>query len=139
MLKDTFLWGTVAGLIHFVAVGALYQNPLVAGRYRRHAEHPGVRRWSSQPRYLAMMFLGTQVEVWILAGAFFYLAPFLQLGRGATALVLGLLFAGVRVYPRFFNMWIQTSYPRALLAVELVNGTLGTFVVTGALAILALK
>jgi hypothetical protein len=35
----------------------------------------------------------------------------------------------VRVYPRFWNMWIQTSYPRRLLAIEIVNGTIGTLAI----------
>lgn len=50
---------------------------------------------------------------------------------------LALLLAAVRVYPRFWNMWIQSTYPRHLLAIEVVNGTLSTFLVVGGLALLA--
>ena len=31
--------------------------------------------------------------------------------------------------PRFWNVWIQSTYPRHLLAVDVVNGTLGTLLV----------
>jgi hypothetical protein len=45
------------------------------------------------------------------------------------ALALGVLFAAIRVYPRFWNMWIQTTYPTRLLVIEIINGTIGSLVV----------
>jgi len=39
------------------------------------------------------------------------------------------LLAAIRVYPRFWNMWIQTTYPARLLVVELVNGSIGTIAI----------
>jgi len=83
------------------------------------------------------MFLGTQVEVFILTGAYLYLRELFDVpGDIATALVLGGLFAGIRVYPRFWNMWIQSSYPNRLLVVELVNGTISTLVIVVGLSLL---
>jgi len=68
-------WLVLWGVIHFVVVGALYMNPFVDRIYKRFSDHPGVRKWPSITRYVATMFIGTQVEVYILAAAFFYLAP----------------------------------------------------------------
>ena len=45
------------------------------------------------------------------------------------ALALGVLLSATRVYPRFWNMWVQTTYPQRLLAIEVVNGTLGTLAI----------
>lgn len=133
-LNSALTWGTVAGAIHFAVMGALYGNPWIDRLYRAAAEEsPGVRRWSSRTRYMLTQFAGTQVEVYLLALTYFWLRSG---GIGATplgAIQVGALLAGVRVYPRFWNMWIQSSYPRSLLAVEAVNGTVGTFVVVGAL------
>ena len=75
-------------------------------------------------------FFGTQVEVYVLTIAFVWLRPQVDLRGCGGALLLGSLFAAVRVYPRFWNMWVQTTYPRRLLAVEVVNGTLGTLVIS---------
>lgn len=138
MLAAISLWGFVIGVIHFAIVGALYRNPWVARLYRAAEGHPGVKAWPDKKRYVLSMFLGTQVEVFILTGAYLYLRQlFAEPGSLPTALALGGMLAAVRVYPRGFNMWIQSSYPNALLAVELVNGTLGTLVIVIGLKLLA--
>jgi hypothetical protein len=134
MLSTTLLWGAVAGIIHFVIISFLYANPFVRGLYSRAAEsEPSVRRWPSRPRYLVTQFIGTQVEVYLLTLAFIWLRGLLPDMSLATALAVGLMLAAIRVFPRFWNMWIQTTYPRRLLAVELFNGTLGTLIVVGVL------
>ena len=129
MIITVLLWGAVAGLVHFVVIGILYGNPLTdrisAGA---EAESPAVRKWPSQVRYFVTQFFGTQVEVYILTFAFVWLRPLVGL-NGYGGLLLGLLFAAIRVYPRFWNMWIQTTYPLRLLLVEVVNGTIGTLVI----------
>jgi hypothetical protein len=53
-----------------------------------------------------------------------------------AALILGLLFGVLRVYPRFWNMWIQSTYPMRLLRIEFVNGLIGTLVITISLELL---
>ncbi len=137
MIVDILLWGLVIGVIHFAIVGALYQNPWVARLYRDAEGDPGVRKWESKKAYIAWMFAGTQVEVFILAGAYLYLRQLFAAAEGLdTALILAGILAGVRVYPRFWNMWIQSSYPNRLLAVEAVNGTVGTFVIVLGLKLL---
>jgi len=45
------------------------------------------------------------------------------------SLVFGLILIAVKIFPRFFDMRIQTTYPNRLLAVEFVNGTIGSFVI----------
>jgi hypothetical protein len=125
------LWqGAVAGIIHFVALSILYGNPVI-GRFYQQAQkkEPGVRKWPSQPKYLVTQFLGTQVEVYILTVAFLWLRPLVPESGVAGSVLLGLMFAAIRVYPRFWNMWIQSTYPSRLLKIELVNGTLGTLTI----------
>jgi len=137
MLVDIILWGLVVGIAHFVVVGALYQNPAVAKMYNACQGEPGVKSWASKKAYVSWMFAGTQVEVFILTGAYLFLRDFFPEQSGtSTAWILGGLFAAIRVYPRFWTMWIQTSYPNRLLAIEFVNGTIGTFVIVLCLSLL---
>ena len=130
-------WGTLIGLIHFAIVGLLYGNPLIDRMYQAAmGREPGVREWTSRPAYLVTQFLGTQIEVYIMTIGYFWLRPLVAApGLGGAAL-LGLLFTGLRVYPRFWNMYIQSTYPHRLLAVEIVNGTVSTFVVILGLEVL---
>ncbi len=134
MITSALLWGLVAGLVHFVVLGALYGNPLVDGLYQQAMkEEPGVKSWPSRPRYLVTQFSGTQIEVWILALGYFWLRPLLGGDDLAGSALLALLFSGVRVYPRFWNMWIQSTYPNRLLAVEAIVGVVSTFTVVAVL------
>jgi hypothetical protein len=132
MLTTVLLWGALAGLVHFVFIALAYGNPLV-DRLSAHAEaeSPAVKRWSSKPKYFVAQFLGTQIEVYILTTGFVWLRPLIGLPGYGGALLLGTLFAALRVYPRFWNMWIQTTYPTRLLSIEVINGTLGTLVICG--------
>lgn len=125
------LWlGLVVGVVHVCVTGAYYGNPWVDRVYARAMEQePGVKRWGSKPRYLATQIAGTQVELFIMTAAFVWLRPQLGVSALAATGLLGLVFAGVRVYPRFWNMWIQSTYPNRLLALEAVGGIISTAVV----------
>jgi hypothetical protein len=128
------LWGIVAGLVHFVFIAFAYGNPLVDRiSTKAEANSPAVKRWPSKPKYFVTQFFGTQVEVYILTLAFVWLRPLLHVPGFAGGILLGSLFAAIRVYPRFWNMWIQTTYPNRLLAIEVINGTLGTLVICAVL------
>ncbi len=130
MFADAALWSIPAGIIHFIILGALYANPVVDRIYGAAQDNePGVRKWKSKPRYLVTQFLGTQVEVFILVLSYVWLRPYIPATGLPPVLILGLTFAAIRVYPRFWNMWIQTTYPKSLLGIEAVNGTIGTFIV----------
>jgi hypothetical protein len=130
VLTTVIVWGFAAGLVHFVVIGVLYGNPLTdrlsAGL---EASSPAVKQWASKPRYFVTQFFGTQVEVYLFTMAFVWLRPRIDVPGFAGAMMLGALLAAVRVYPRFWNMWIQTTYPNRLLAIEVVNGTLGSLAV----------
>lgn len=134
MIVTVLANGLWVGLIHFIVTGALYGNPVVDRIYQHAmATAPGVRKWPTRGRYLLTQFLGTQVEVYILALAFVLLRPGIALDGQAGAAALGVLLAAVRVYPRFWNMWIQSTYPGLLLAIEAINGIISTLVVTALL------
>ncbi|NPV00507.1 MAG: hypothetical protein HPY53_03895 [Brevinematales bacterium] len=140
MLLQILLWGLVIGVIHFVAVGILYMNPFTAKLYRDAGEHPALRKWPKQGEYILKMALGTQAEVYILTAGYIYLRSLFAEPTGwTTALILAAIFSAVRVYPRFWNMLIQSTYPRKLLAVEFVNGVVGTFIIVLGLKLLPIQ
>lgn len=119
------LWGGAAGLAHFVLVAILYGNPVVDAYSREANRHVSVKQWPTQAAYFVRQFFGTQVEVYLMTVAFVWLRPATAAPGYAGALEVGAMIAALRVYPRFWNMWIQTTFPNRLLLVEVVNGTLG--------------
>ncbi len=130
-LSTTLILGLLIGAIHFIIVGILYQNPFVASMYKEAEDKklPGYRIWENKKRYLLSMFLGTQVEVFILTFGYLFFKDYLPFLPFKTAIIISVLFTTVRVYPRFWNMWIQSTYPNKLLVVEIINGTISTFTI----------
>ena len=137
-ILQTLVWGAVVGVIHFIITGALYQNPFVAKFYKKAQtdNSPGVKKWPNQKGYILRMVLGTQVEIFILTASFLFLRQYLNFHPWATTILLGTVFTGIRVYPRFWNMWIQSTYPNQLLVIEFVNGIISTYSVVIALHLL---
>ncbi|MBI5509511.1 MAG: hypothetical protein HY903_12235 [Deltaproteobacteria bacterium] len=130
MFATILLWGAVAGVVHFVLIGMLYGNPVVGRMYGAAAtESPAMKHWTSKPKYMVTQFLGTQVEVYLLTIAFLWLRPLVAVPAYSGALLIGALLAAIRVYPRYWNMWIQTTYPNRLLATEAINGSIGTLAI----------
>ena len=132
MLLSILKWGLITGLLHYVLIGALYGNPWIDRLYQEaQKSDKSVKRWESKARYLVYQFFGTQIEVYAITLGFFFFRPFVsalnedQAYSGAFAMAL--VFSLIRVYPRFWNMWIQTTYPNRFLLIEAVNGTISTF------------
>ncbi len=119
MILDALAWSIPAGIIHFIALGILYGNPYIDKYYAEaQLNNPAVRRWDSKSKYLLTQFLGTQIEVIIIVFAYLFFSQFLPTRGIETALVIGGIFAAIRVYPRFWNMWIQSTYPIHLLRIN---------------------
>ncbi len=131
MFLDAVLWSIPAGIIHFIILGALYGNPFIDRIFAEAQKNePGVRPWDSKPKYLITQYLGTQVEVFIIVFAYIYLRDLVPAQGMQQAMMLGGLFACLRIYPRFWNMWIQSTYPVKLLRIEVINGVIGTLIIT---------
>jgi hypothetical protein len=139
MVEAIVKWGALAGIVHFVVIAFLYANPITDHFSRGLEQAASVKQWRSKPRYFVTQFLGTQVEVYILTTAVLWLRPLLPLAGFGGAFALGGLLAATRVYPRFWNMWIQTTYPNRLLAIEVINGTIGTLAIVLFLQVAAIQ
>lgn len=138
-ILNVALWGLVAGIIHFIAMSGYYLNPLTAKVYKKEEDHPSMRHFESQPKYLIIMFFGTQIEVYILAAAYVYLRQFFpEPSSWMTMIAMGILFSLIRSFPRSFNMYMQTSYPNKLNLIEFFGGIFSTFVILVSLKILPL-
>ena len=138
-MSRVLLWGAAAGVAHFVVIAILYGNPWVDAYSREANQHASVKQWPSQAAYFVRQFFGTQVEVYHMTFAFFLLRPVMPGPGYLGALEAGGLIAALRVYPRFWNMWIQTTFPNRLLLVEVINGTLGVLFIACFLQAVAVR
>jgi hypothetical protein len=129
-ISHVVLGGVVASIVWFIVGGALYMNPFVAKIFKDAENAPGLKEWPNVPKYLGLQFTGgvlAQCLLW--AFVFALVKPALPEDTLLRGLVFGLILIAVKIYPRFFDMWIQSTYPSKLLAVEFVNGTIGSFII----------
>ncbi len=120
----------IASIVWFVLGGVLYMNPAIRGIYNRFDASPVMKQWPGVPQYLGVMFLGGSLAQCFLAAlAFALVKPALPDSFWGAAAVFGFILIGVKIFTRFFDMWIQTTYPNKLLAIEFVNGSIGSLVI----------
>ena len=108
---------------------SFYQNPLVAKIYKSAEGSPGLKKWQSIPKYLGLQYIGILAQCMLWAFVFALVKPILPEEVFMKGLVFGFVLVAVKIFPRFFDMWIQSTYPNKLLAIEFVNGTIGSFVI----------
>ena len=128
-LLQVLFGGVLAAVVWFVLGGVLYMNPLVAGFYREASGHPAVRQWESVPKYLLLQFGAILVQAVLWAFVYGLVRSALPQGVWAGGLTFGGILVVTKILPRLIDMAIQTTYPGKLLAVELVNGTIGSLVI----------
>lgn len=120
--------GFLASLVWFILGSVLYVNPWITKIYKKHENSPGFKAWKNQPKYIiTMYFVGALIPCLILAFVYSFISPAFTGSLILKTLCLGLIIAGVRMIPRFFDMWMQTTYPDTLLTIEIVNGTILSF------------
>lgn len=132
------LFGTIAAsLVSFLVGAILYMNPTVSKIYKKYQKHPSMSKYSSKGKYLFDTFLlDIAIPTFIAATVYSYLKAGLYIINGnpvSIIFVYGMILAGIRVIPRFFDMSILTSYPRQLLIIELINGIVLSFVTSAVL------
>ena len=117
----TLLAGFIISIAWFIVGGILYMNPLVAKIYRGFEDHPSMKKWESQKKYLLSMYLiGVLIPCLIFSFVYEFITPI-------GIVPFGLILVGIRIIPRFFDMWMQSSYPNKILCIEFINGTILSF------------
>lgn len=123
-LKRLILAWLVGFVVWAVLGGLLYMNPLVGGYFSEFEGSSGVKVWDDTAEYLIYMHLGGLVEVLIYAIVFAMVRTALPTRRLFRGLAFSLILVVMMVLPRFFTMWIQSTYPDPLLVIDLVNGVI---------------
>jgi len=130
----TLFGGFSASVVWFIVGGALYQNPFVAKIYKDAEGSPGLKKWTNIPKYLALQYFGILVQCILWAFVFAFIKPVLFEGILLNTLFFGLILIAIKIIPRAIDMWIQSTYPNKLLAVEFINGAIGSFVIAAAIS-----
>ena len=128
-IGPALMGGLIAAIIWFVIGGILYMNPLVGRVYKKAEESPALKKWGSTPLYITFQFIGILAQCVLWAFVYLMVEPVLPGGPAVKGFVFAHILFVIKIFPRFYDMWIQTTYPEKLLGIEFVNGAIGAVVI----------
>jgi hypothetical protein len=82
-----------------------------------------------------MYVFGMLIPSILFAFVYTYIKPVLPGDVLMNTVVFGLILVVIRIIPRWADMFMQTTYPNKLLKIELLNGTIISFVMAFVLAL----
>lgn len=129
-LLQTILGGYLASIVWFIIGGLLYMNPIVAKIYKKLENSPGLKKWKDTKKYLINMYIfGILIQCLLFAFVYSFVKPILPGTLVLNTIFFGSILVAIKIFPRLFDMWVQSNYPNKLLEVEFVNGIVGSFVI----------
>lgn len=134
-ITQTILAGLLASVVYFIGGGILYMNPFVGKIYKSFAGAPGLKKWENTKKYLAYMHGIVFIQCFIFAFVYAFIKPAFTDIVVLNGFYFGLILIAVRIIPRMLDMWIQSTYPNKLLIIELINGTIASFVIAFAIVL----
>ena len=135
MVWKIFLAGLVASIAWFIIGGVLYMNPVVAKIFKSE-KSSAVRKMGGKGYMVSMYIMGCLLPSLLFAFVFYFVRPALPGALLMDTVLFGLILVTVRVVPRMIDMGLLTTYPRKLLAVDVVNGSIASFVIALVLALM---
>lgn len=128
-LWQTIWAAVVASIVWFIIGGSLYMNPIIAKIYKKAEGSPGLKKWPNTAKYVLLQFVGILLQCLLWAFVFVLIKPILPEAKLSAGLIFGLILMVIKIIPRAYDMWIQTTYPGKLLSIEFINGTIGSFII----------
>jgi sterol desaturase/sphingolipid hydroxylase (fatty acid hydroxylase superfamily) len=124
------IFGAIAAAVVWFIIGSvLYMNPFVAKIYKKAEGMPGLKIWPNLSQYIVLQFVGILIQCVLWAFVFVLIKPVLIQETLMQGFVFGLILIAFKISRRFFDMWIQSTYPNRLLVIEFINGAIGSFVI----------
>ena len=128
--------GLAASIAWFAIGGALYSNPIVARIYKNAGTSPALKKWPSIPKYIGLQYVGILAQCLLWSFVFSFVKTSLPETFLMKSFVIGLILIVTKIFPRFYDMWIQSTYPNNLLIIEFINGAVGSLIIGGVFAYL---
>jgi len=134
--KRIILGWIVAFLIWTIVGSILYMNPVVAEYFHKYKDTPAIKSWDGSMNFIIYMELGMLISSLLIAIIYASIVNSLPGKTFIKGLVFGLMLIVLMILYRFFNMWMLTTYPKPLLIIDLINGTIESLFIGMSLALI---
>ena len=129
--------GVAASIIWFFVGAVVYMNPVVAKIYKKYEDTPSVKNRKDVKTFIMNTFVfSILIQCLLFVFVYLFIQSILPGTLILNTLYFGIILVAVKIIPRFFDMWVQSSYPTTLLTIEIINGTIGSFVIAFVFALL---
>jgi hypothetical protein len=129
-ILQSLIGGVTAAVVWFFIGAVVYMNPFIAKWYKKYEEDPSVKNRKDIKSFLInTLVFSILIQCIIFAFAYQYIETLLPETLLLNGLYFGIILVGVKIIPRFLDMWVQSKYPPVLLTIELINGAIGSFVI----------
>ncbi len=129
--------GFAATIVWFFVGAILYMNPYVGKIYKKYEDDPSVKNRKDVKSFIINTFVfSVLIQCFIFAFAYLYIKPVLPGTLILNVIYFGIILVAVKIIPRLFDMYVQSKYPTKLLAIEVINGAIGSFVIAFVFALL---
>jgi Protein of unknown function (DUF1761) len=129
--------GAVATIVWFIIGAVVYMNPFVAKIYKKYEDSPGVKNRKNMKTFIVnTLVFSILIQCFLFAFIYLFIKPVLPNTLLLNTIYFGIILIAVKIIPRFFDMWVQSSYPPTLLTIEIINGAIGSFVIAFVFALL---
>lgn len=133
MLEITFA-GFVASLAWIIIAVVLYMNPYVANIYHYQMSSPALKKWKNIPSFLMFQYIGMLLQSVLWAFVYYFVKPVLPPGIIMKIFLFGFIIFAVKIIPKLYELWEQSTYPDDLLVIEFINNTIGSFAIVSVFA-----
>ena len=130
--------GAVTATIVWFIVGAIvYMNPFVGKIYKKYEYDPSVKNRKDVKTFIINTFVySVLIQCFIFAFVYLFIKPILPGTLVMNALYFGIILIAVKIIPRLFDMYVQSKYPKTLLIIEFINGSIGSFIIAFVFALI---
>ena len=129
-IYKTIFGGFVASIVFFIYRSIVYKDTSVE-KMRRDPQAPAaLKKWHNVPKGILFQYLVILIQciLWAVVFVLGLLFDVLPEGFYMKGFVLGSVMAIVNIVPIYFKMWIESTYPNKLLAIQSVKGIIGNYI-----------
>jgi len=126
-----------ATIVWFIVGAIVYMNPFVAKIYKKYEDDPSVKNRKDVKTFiLNTLVFSILIQCFIFSFVYLYLQQILPGTLLYNTIYFGVILVAVKIIPRLFDMYVQSQYPKTLLIIEVINGSIGSFVIAFVFAII---
>lgn len=129
-IYKTIFGGFVASIVFFLYRTIIYKNTSVEKMRRDPQAPPALKKWRNVPKKILTQYLIILIQciLWAVVFVLGLLFDVLPKGFFMKGFTLGSVMAIVNIVPIYLKMWIESTYPNKLLAIQSVKGIIGNYI-----------